>query len=216
MCSSAAERHIPTSGCKPAVPTLLLPQPRLQGGACSTLPGHGASWSSQPERPSHWGPRWQPSYLSHCIYPNEGRQRATLTRPVVTSKPTCNQQQQQQQQQCALQPLPASSRAGAPGSPSPTSSCQQHLSTSATAKWAPRGMEIPEQAQQSLPRVRHLPASRTATSAPAEPQSGRGQSGSRSLSASPSCQPSSTRIQLHSNTRHHPQSSHIPGLLLHP
>lgn len=170
MCSSAPERRIPTSGCKPAVASPLLPQPKLQTGRSSTLPHHGASsWPSQPERTSHWRPTWQPSYSPQCINPNEGGQRSTPPRPIITSKPSCNQQQQQ----CALQPLPASSRAGAPGPPSSTSSCQQHLSTSATAKWAPRGLEIPEQTQQSLPRVRHLQATRTATSAPERPQSGR-------------------------------------------
>lgn len=135
MCASAPERRIPISGCKPAVPSLLLPQPQFQTGASATSPGHGASRSSYPERPSHWGPRWQPSYLSRGMYPYQGRKSSTSTCPVVTSKSTCNQQQQLQQQ-CALQPRPAPPRAGTPGSPSSSFSCQQHVSTSATAKWA--------------------------------------------------------------------------------
>lgn len=146
LCASAPKRSIPVSGCEPAIPSFLLPQPRFQTGACPSSLGHRASRSSYSERLSRRGPWWQPSYLSRRVYPDQRRKGSTSTCPVVTSKSTCNQQQQQQQlqQQCALQPRPAPPRARTPGLPSSIVSCQHHVSTSATAKWAAGNLEIPE------------------------------------------------------------------------
>lgn len=126
MYSSAPERCATTSGCEPSFPSFLLPESELQTGPWPVPPGRGAPCSSQPEKPNQRGP--------HATYSNQRRQRSSGKRSVVTSKRFCNQQQKWQRQQCALQPLPASPGATTPGCPPTPSSCQQHLSTSAS-KW---------------------------------------------------------------------------------
>lgn len=143
------------------MPSLLLPKPRLQTGTRPSSPGRGPPRSSYSERPSRRGPRWQPSYLERRVHPNPGRTGSTSACPVVTSKSTCNQQQQlQQQQQCALQPRTAPPGPRTPGLPSSIFSCQHHVSTSATAKWAAGDLEISEQAQQS-PHSEYKPLTRS-------------------------------------------------------